>query len=142
MPENYHLVETLAEQKKLLAKLLKEKVIAFDTENDRLGARTYPIVGMSFSNGPDSWYVPVTPESVKLWKPLLESDRVKKVGHNLKYDWQVLAQSGIKLAGIVFDSMIASYLLHPDGRQHGLDPLAAELLGHHTIPITALIGEG
>jgi DNA polymerase-1 len=142
MPKNYHLVESAAEQKKLLATLMKEKVVAFDTENDKLGARTYPIVGMSFSNGKDSWYVPVTRESVKAWKPLLESEKVQKVGHNLKYDWQVLAQSGITLRGIVFDSMIASYLLHPDGRQHGLDPLAAELLGHHTIPITALIGDG
>lgn len=140
MPEHYHLVETAEDQKKLRENLLKEKVIAFDTENDRLGARTYPIVGMSFSNGQDSWYVPVTRESVKEWKELLESEQVKKVGHNLKYDWQVLWQSGIQLKGIAFDSMVASYLLHPDGRQHGLDPLAADLLGHHTIPITDLIG--
>lgn len=142
LPKHYHVVETPAEQKKLQARLLKEKVIAFDTENDRLGARTYPIVGMSFSNGKDSWYVPVTPASVREWKELLESESVRKVGHNLKYDYQVLAQSGIRLRGIVFDSMVASYLLHPDGRQHGLDALAAQELGHHTIHITSLIGTG
>lgn len=142
LPEHYHLVETPAEQKDLRERLMKEDVIAFDTENDRLGARTYPIVGMSLANGQDAWYVPVDTETVKDWRELLESERVKKVGHNLKYDYQVLAQSGIILRGIVFDSMLASYLLYPDGRQHGLDALASQELAHHTIPITDLIGQG
>lgn len=148
LPEHYHLVSTPAEQKELRERLMKEEVIAFDTENDRLGSRTYPMVGMSFALGQargkqaEAWYVPVNKEMVKDWRELLESERVKKVGHNLKYDCQVLGQSGIKLGGIVFDSMLASYLLYPDGRQHGLDALAAQELGHHTIPITNLIGQG
>ena len=90
----------------------------------------------------EAWYVPVTPETVKEWKGLLENKNVNKVGQNLKYDVEVLAQSDISLKPIVFDSMIASYLLHPGARQHGLDTLAVQELGHHPIPISELIGEG
>jgi DNA polymerase I len=148
LPDHYHLAASAAEQKKLRALLGKQKVIAFDTENDRLGARQYPIVGMSFSFRPagsttlQAWYVPVTPKTVLAWKGLLENPNVAKVGHNLKYDFEVLQQSGITLGPIEFDSMLAAYLLQPGSRQYGLDVLAANELGYHCIPITALIGEG
>jgi len=153
LPNNYHLVESEKEQRELRERLAKEKLIAFDTETDGLGARRYPIVGMSlalrqaqgkpFDNKSiEAWYVPVTPETVKEWKGLLENKNVNKVGQNLKYDVEVLAQSDISLKPIVFDSMIASYLLHPGARQHGLDTLAVQELGHHPIPISELIGKG
>lgn len=146
LPVHYRLVETPAEQKKLLAELLQEKVIAFDTENDSLGAREFPIVGMSFAvrRGKDiqAWYVPVTRQSVKPWKKLLENPAVGKVGHNLKYDVEVLRQSDIFLKGIVFDSMIAGYLLHPGSRQYGMDAMAVEELNYHPIPLSDLLGEG
>jgi DNA polymerase-1 len=146
MPANYHLVEGEAEQKKLMEMLQWEKLIAFDTENESLGARLFPIVGMSFAikkkGKIEAWYVPVTRESVKAWKPLLENTLVKKVGHNLKYDVAVLQMSGITLQGIAFDSMMASYLLKPGSRQYGMDDLAVQELNYHPIPLTALIGEG
>ncbi|MDZ4225458.1 MAG: DNA polymerase I, partial [Candidatus Andersenbacteria bacterium] len=146
LPDNYHLVQSEAEQKELMARLRREKVIGFDTENDRLGAREYPIVGMSFAAGTgpnmEAWYVPVTRESVRKWRGVLENKEVGKVGHNLKYDVEVLRRAGVGLDGIVFDSMLASYLLRPGIRQHGLDLVAGQELGHHAIPITDLIGEG
>lgn len=146
MPTNYHLVTNHDEQIKLQQRLLQEPIIAFDTENDRLGARNYPIVGMSFAvrqgKQIEAWYVPVDRESVKLWQELLESPTVGKIGHNLKYDYEVLRQSDITLGPIAFDSMIASYLLHPGARQHNLDTLAIQELGHHNISITSLIGTG
>lgn len=154
LPANYHLVESEADQKKLLAELLKEKLLAFDTENEALGARLHPIVGMSFAvrrgkgiagqnnEGIEAWYVPVTPTSVLLWKPLLENSDIKKVGHNIKYDVEVLRQSGIFLQGIEFDSMIGGYLLRPGLRQYGMDNMAIEELNYHPIPLTDLIGEG
>ncbi|MEX1997400.1 MAG: DNA polymerase I [Candidatus Andersenbacteria bacterium] len=146
MPDHYHLVVEEKEQEKLRATLSRQAIIAFDTETDRLGARQYPIVGMSFAARErgklQAWYVPVTPVSVAAWRDLLENPRVGKAGHNLKYDYKVLRQSGIRLAPIVFDSMLASYVLHPDARQHNLDWLAAQELQHRTIPITDLIGQG
>lgn len=146
MPENYLLVDTPQEQEKLRKELLQETLIAFDTENDSLGARSYPIVGMSFAvrrpKGIQAWYVPVIPESVKDWKELLESSAVQKTGHNLKYDAEVLLQSDIHLGGIAFDTMLAAYLLNPSGRSYSLDALAAEELQHTTIPLSSLIGSG
>lgn len=154
LPKNYHLVESEADQKKLLSELLREKLIAFDTENDGLGPRLHPIVGMSFAvrrgkgnaakdnKGIEAWYVPVNPETVKLWQPLFEEARVKKVGHNIKYDAQVLLMSGITLRGVVFDTMLGSYLLHPGSRAYGMDALAVQELNYHPIPITDLIGTG
>ncbi|MBI3255346.1 MAG: DNA polymerase I, partial [Candidatus Andersenbacteria bacterium] len=154
LPKNYHLVETEEDRKKLLSELLREKLIAFDTENDSLGPRLYPIVGMSFAvrrgkgnaakdnKGIEAWYVPVNPETVKLWKPLFEEARVKKVGHNIKYDAQVLLMSGITLKGVVFDTMLGSYLLHPGSRAYGMDALAVQELNYHPIPLADLIGSG
>ena len=136
----------MIEQKELRTLLGKQDIIAFDTETDWLGARQYPIVGMSFSfkrgKKLEAWYVPVNPETVKEWKGLLENKKVKKAGHNIKYDMEVLAQSGIQLGPVAFDSMIASYLLSPGSRQYSLDTLAVQELGHYPIPILSLIGEG
>lgn len=146
LPEHYHVVESERERRELLEQMRRAKLMAFDTETDRLGAREYPIVGMSFAvrekGKLQAYYVPVDRESVQAWRDVLEDPKVRKTGHNLKYDLQVLAQSDIRLSPIVFDSMIASYLLHPGARQHGLDTLAVQELGHQCIPITALIGEG
>lgn len=153
LPEHYHLVQSEADQWALIKRLSKEKVVAFDTENEGLGARVHPIVGMSFAmrtkkgklgeaKGVEAWYVPVTRETVNIWKDFFEDSSIGKLGHNLKYDAQVLRQSGITLKGIVFDSMIASYLLNPGARQYGLDALAIQELNYHPIPLSHLLGEG
>ncbi len=147
MPENYHLIETKKEADALKQDLKKAEIVAFDTENDSLGIQ-HPIVGMSFAlrqaqgKHIQAYYVPVNPESVKKWRDVLEDPKIKKTGHNLKYDMKILAQSGIQLKGVVFDSMLASYLLHPGARAHGLDTLAVQELNHHPIPLTSLIGSG
>ena len=144
--DNFHLAESEAEQEKLRKRLRGEKLIAVDTENERLGAREYPIVGLSVAikNGGkiEAWYVPTNRQQVKSWREILESPRIGKMGHNLKYDAEVLAQSGIELRPIVFDTMVASYLINPGSRQHGLDFLAGQELGYNCIPITDLIGTG
>lgn len=146
LPANYHLVASKSEQQKLLKELLQEKVIAFDTETDGLGGRTAPIVGMSFAakrgQEVEAWYVPIDTKGLVAWRQLFESEHVKKVGHNIKYDMEVVRQSGIEIKGLVFDSMIASYLLNPAGRQNDLDTLSVQELHHTPIPITDLIGTG
>ncbi len=143
LPDNYFIVSSASETKALKAILQAADVIAFDTENDYLGAREYPIVGMSFaakvSGRIRAWYVPVTPESVKSWRDILEDASIKKVGHNLKYDWEVLQQSEVTLKGIHFDSMLAGYLLNPGSRQFSLDDMALTELNYRTIPLSALL---
>jgi len=74
-------------------------------------------------------------------KQILENPRIKKIGHNIKFDLEVLQTAGINMQGIVFDTMIASYLLNPGSRQHNLDALAFVELGYKMQSITELIGE-
>src|SRR5574341_281139 len=80
--------------------------------------------------------------ALKLLKPVLEDSEIKKIGQNIKYDWEVFYQEGIEIKGIDFDPMIASYLLNPSIRQHNLDGLALKYLDHKMIPIEDLIGSG
>ena len=154
LPDNYHLVESAEDKKALRERLAKEELIAFDTETEGLNPREDTIIGMSFAVprqsakreggrlATEAWYVPVTRDEVPEWKNILENTKVGKVGHNVKYDLQVVQQSGVNLTPITADTMLASYLLAPSARQHGLDTLAVQELGHHMIPITQLIGTG
>ncbi len=73
---------------------------------------------------------------------MLEDPTIKKIGQNLKYDIIVLRGAGINLAGAAFDTMVASYLLEAGRRNHNLDDLALDYLGHTTIKISELIGSG
>ncbi|MCK5100505.1 MAG: DNA polymerase I, partial [Desulfobacteraceae bacterium] len=79
---------------------------------------------------------------LQIIKPLLENPEIKKVGQNIKYDYIVLAKCGIKLEGIVFDTMIGSYLLNPSNRGHSLDQIAMNLFGHKTISYEDVAGKG
>jgi DNA polymerase-1 len=147
MPDNYAIAVSDAEQAALREKLSKASLVSFDTETDGLGGRNSPIIGMSFAvHDTDmkirAWYVPIDTEGVKQWKGFFEDPTIHKTGHNLKYDIEVLMQSGITMHGIVFDSMLASYLLRPGSRSHGLDDLAQEKLDYTPIPITDLISSG
>lgn len=144
LPGNYRLVSEPDEQAKLRESLARQDLIAINIETADAGARQQPVIGLSFAakiNGQiKAWYVPVAPESVRQWRPLLENPAVGKIGHNLKHDYQVLRQSDITLAPLVFDSMIASYLLHPGARQHGLDTLAAQELNEHLTSMAGPMG--
>lgn len=147
LPAHYAIAVSSAQQEDLRNVLSRARIVSFDTETDGLGGGTSPIIGMSFAIHEESgniraWYVPTTTEDVKSWKEFFSDGRIHKTGHNLKYDIEVLMQSGITMSGIVFDSMLASYLLRPGSRTHGLDDLAQERLDYTPIPITDLIGKG
>ena len=75
-------------------------------------------------------------------RPLLEGRAIRKVGQNIKYDMQVLATSGIRLDGVWFDTMLASYCLNPSRNGHGLDALSLEHLGHKMISYSEVTGTG
>ena len=111
------------------------------------------LVGLSFSwDENEAWYLPVRspPEdrhldlqsTLNALRPVLEDPAVEKIGQNLKYDIIVLRAAGVNLAGMVFDTMVASYLLDAGQRNHNLDDLALDYLGHSTIKISELIGSG
>ncbi|MFO0704747.1 MAG: DNA polymerase I [Candidatus Andersenbacteria bacterium] len=150
----YVLVNNETKLKAMIAKLSKVKRFAFDTETTILGPMGCELVGLSFcaADG-EAFYVPVGHEphlgktctrtrALELLKVLLENPKIGKVGHNAKYDLVVLKNYGITVAPVVFDTMIASYLLDPGRRQNSLDALAFNELGYEMMPIEECIGVG
>ncbi len=131
----------------LLRDLLKQETVCFDTETTGLCALTAELVGISFSwEKGKGFYVPVpenreeAQELVNNFIPFFEAENIEKVGHNLKYDLEILANYGITVKGKLFDTMIAHYLINPDMR-HGMDILAETYLRYSPMPIGALIGK-
>lgn len=150
---NYRIIKSEKELEKLISELKKIGEFALDTETTNLNPIDAELVGISFScKEKEAYYVPVghtdTTSNLDLalvtenLKEILEDESIKKVGHNLKYDLEVLRRYEIELKGIGFDTMVASYLLNPSFRQHNLNYLALEHLDHKMIPISDLIGSG
>ncbi len=140
--KNYNLVDTPEKLKKLMGKLTKKGYLAFDTETCNLDTVAPKLAGISFSfRENEGYYIPIISENkevfplqtvIPLLKQILENPGIKKCGHNLKYDYQVLKGCGIEVKGIEDDSMILSYLLNSNLRQHNLDELAREYLDYKT----------
>ncbi len=146
----YEIVQDRDALEKLAKALSTQKVIAFDTETTGLNVMTAGLVGLSFSwKSGEAYYVPVGHTSgdqlsvatvLDVLGPILESSEIGKVGHNIKYDYQIMRQAGVQMQGIVFDTMIAAFLLSPVGRAQTLSGLALSELGIEMIEITELIG--
>ncbi len=141
----YHLVQTDKEIATFCKKLETQKVFAVDTETTSLSRIEARVIGISISwKAGEAYYLPFLggrrPEQQKELVKLLESNVNKKVAHNAKYDIEVLANHGITVRGMAFDTMIAAYLLRPDAASYSLDNLAFSEFGHQMIPITSLIG--
>jgi len=150
--DDYQLIDTPAEFDAFVKKLAEQSSFALDTETTGLNPVAADLVGLSFSwKAGEAYYIPVRAAMgsvlpvdavVAKLKPILENPSTAKVGHNIKFDALVLRQVGIEVAGIEFDTMIASFLLDPLMRSHSLDSLAKGLLSHDMIPITDLMGKG
>ncbi|GAF72047.1 unnamed protein product, partial [marine sediment metagenome] len=149
----YVLVDTQAKFEKFLAELSKQKAIALDTETTGLNPVKAELVGMSFSwQAGQGYYLPFRAflgqntldidSSLRALRDVLENERVGKYGHNIKYDLLMLKAVGVELAGVSFDSMVASYLLESDRPSHSLKALGRELLGMEVTQISELIGKG
>jgi DNA polymerase-1 len=145
-PHNYHLADTEAAQKELGQLLLSQPFFAFDTETDGLNPLTAHLVGLSFAiRENEAWYVPV-PEAMddalrvlSFFIEALQNPDSLKIGQNIKFDMLVLRKYQLRVAGKLFDTMIAHYLLNPELR-HGMDYLAETYLHYSPVPIEALIG--
>ena len=147
-PHQYHLIESEEDAQKLCRNLLTFSQVAFDTETTSVDAMQAQLVGMSFAvEGGTAWYVAVSRETeaaqrmVDAFRPFFESTTIEKVGQNLKYDLLVLSHYGVEVAGPLFDTMLAHYVVQPEQR-HNMDLLAEKYLHYRTIPIEALIGSG
>ena len=147
-PHQYHLIESEEDAQELCRNLLTFSQVAFDTETTSVDAMQAQLVGMSFAvEGGTAWYVAVSRETdkaqsmVDIFRPFFESTTIEKVGQNLKYDLLVLSHYDVEVAGPLFDTMLAHYVVQPEQR-HNMDLLAEKYLHYRTIPIEALIGSG
>lgn len=147
-PHQYHLVESEEDAQELCRNFLTFSQVAFDTETTSVDAMQAQLVGMSFAvEGGTAWYVAVSRETeaaqrmVDIFRPFFEHPSIEKVGQNLKYDLLVLSHYGVEVAGPLFDTMLAHYVVQPEQR-HNMDLLAEKYLHYRTIPIESLIGSG
>ncbi len=153
--KKYHAVMDAAALDDLLARLTSAGCFALDTETTSQHPMHAKLVGVSVALEPHAaYYIPcghsylgapaqLARETVlERLRPLLEDPDVAKIGQNIKYDAIVLARHGVDLAGIAHDTMLASYLLNPSKRSHGLDQIALDFLGHKNIAYEDVAGKG
>jgi len=147
VPHDYRLVDNETDLSSLVSEMKKLKEFCFDTETTSISPLDSELVAIAFSWKKGEGYLVWFPESreqtqsiLEKLRPVFENDTVLKIGQNLKFDIQVLANYGIKVKGPFFDTMLAHYLLEPDMR-HNMDLLSESYLAYSPVPIEALIGE-
>jgi DNA polymerase-1 len=148
----------------LAERLRRAPLVGLDTETDGLEPHDASLIGLSLAASPtEVWYLPfghlprggalAAPAPVRNLPPitgvdlaplaaLLEDSAVPKAGHNIKVAWQVLRRAGVELAGVAFDSMLASFVLDPGRRSHGIDTLCLEHFGRTLQTSADLTGKG
>ena len=143
---DYKLVDNEEEITRLCDFLMTKEIVSLDTETTSTNAIEAELVGLSFSVEENkAYYIPIPPNSekaleiVNIFKPLYENEKILKVGQNIKYDLEVLANYGVTLSGKMFDTMIAHYVIQPE-LYHNMDYLAEIYLKYKTIHIEELIG--
>ncbi|MDT3306596.1 DNA polymerase I [Shewanella vaxholmensis] len=152
---HYDCILTEAELDAWIAKLKQADLMAVDTETTSLDYMVAELVGISFAvEAGKAAYLPLTHDYVgaptqidktvalEKLRPLLEDPKLKKVGQNLKYDISILANAGIKLQGVAFDTMLESYVFNSVASRHDMDGLALKYLGHKNISFEEIAGKG
>lgn len=154
VPLHYRLIDSPQALDDLVQQLAACRQWSFDTETTSTQPQAAQLVGLSFAWAPGAAaYIPIQspPGEAQLdWeqvvrpalRPLLANHEVLKIGQNIKYDWGVLANHGVEVAGTLFDTMVADYLLEPGRNNHGLEELADRYLGLKATSIKSLIGSG
>ena len=145
-PHDYKLVDNEEDMRSLCDFFLTKQILSLDTETTSTNPIEAELVGLSFAvEESKAFYVPV-PENrekaqrvVEIFRLVYEEETILKVGQNIKYDLEVLANYGVELKGRMFDTMIAHYLIQPELR-HNMDYMAEVYLNYQTIHIDELIG--
>ena len=143
---NYQLINNEDDARKLYDFLITKQILSLDTETTSTSAIDAELVGISFAvEEKEAFYVAIPSNReealrfVNIFKPLYENPNIMKVGQNIKYDYEVLMNYGVELAGKMFDTMIAHYLIQPE-LYHNMDYLAEIYLHYKTVHIEELIG--
>lgn len=143
----YQLIDTVEKRAALIAELLQQKELCFDTETTGLDTHSAELVGLSFSfKSKEAYYIPV-PENqsnaqliVNEFKPVFENENIILIGQNIKYDLSVLRKYNVQLKGKLFDTMVAHFLIQPEMR-HNMNVLAETYLNYSPVSIETLIGK-
>ncbi|MEM7180234.1 MAG: 5'-3' exonuclease H3TH domain-containing protein, partial [Spirochaetota bacterium] len=153
---DYVLVESLDELKKVVKEFSKASAFCIDTETTAKEPVKAELLGFSLCyKAKKAYYVPVAYEEslfsqkslqiadvVPILQPLLSNSKSLKIGQNIKYDMIVLQKYGLEFKGPIFDTMLASYVIQPEGRRHNMDALAKDYLNYNTIKYSDLVGSG
>lgn len=144
----YHCILQENDLTALLEKISSCDEVCFDTETTSISPLEAEVVGIGFSISPgEGWYLPMNgpwkkEELLQRLLPIFQNPQIGFYGHNVKYDLHALANEGISVANISFDTLLASYVLNAHQRQHSLDALSLDLFGKVKTPIETLIGKG
>ncbi|MDP6436591.1 MAG: DNA polymerase I [Gammaproteobacteria bacterium] len=154
-PADYDVILSKARLDKWIKRIKKAGLVGFDTETTSIDYTEAELVGMSFAvDKGEACYLPLAhsypgapkqldrDKVLKQLKPWLEDLTARKVGHNLKYDAHILANYGIRLAGMAYDSMLESYVLNSTATRHDMDSVARHYLGVETIHYEDVAGKG
>ncbi|WP_200975250.1 DNA polymerase I [Echinicola sp. 20G] len=147
LAHDYHKVASLEDIQELVEYLEIQDELSFDTETTDLDPNRAELVGISFAYlSGEAFYIPIPEdqeEAKKLLaplKPVFENEKITKIGQNIKYDVLVLKNYGIEVKGTFYDTMLAHYLIEPEGK-HGMDWLAEHYLNYKPVSIESLIGK-
>jgi DNA polymerase-1 len=153
-----HIPQNLDEVREIVKKIFAAGFVSIDTETTTIAPRQAKLVGISLAiDKKEAYYIPVghetlpgeagpanlpIGETMSILKEAVESEKVLKIGQNLKYDYQIFKNYGLTLNALAFDAMIAAYLIDPGTRSYNLEALAQQWLGVAVISIESLIGKG
>jgi len=142
---DYDLVISAEKRKELLQLLLAQDAVCFDTETTGINAMKAEIVGISFTWEKGRGYYVACPadqrkEVVEDFREFFENEKIEKIAHNIKYDLKIIEKYGVEVKGPLFDTMVAHYLITPEGK-HGMDYLSELYLNYQPISIETLIGK-
>ena len=142
----YKLIETEEDAQKLCDFLMTKQIVSLDTETTSTNAIDAELVGLSFSVEENKAFYVAIPKDrekalriVNIFKTLYEEPSILKVGQNIKYDYEVLCNYGVRIGGKMWDTMLAHYIIQPE-LKHNMDDMAEQLLHYKTIHIEKLIG--
>ncbi|MCX6258315.1 MAG: DNA polymerase I [Bacteroidia bacterium] len=143
----YHLTDDHEKRRSLIELLMKQPEFCFDTETTGLDTSTAELVGMSFSfKDHEAYYIPIPADQsealqiIQEFRPVFENPAIRKIGQNIKFDMLMLGNYGVEVKGVLFDTMIAHYLVQPELR-HNMDFLSEVYLGYKPVSIDELIGK-